>query len=460
MKHTLYIDDQLKQDLFPRKFSAAGQWWVTTLLLVILVGLVAYARQLTIGLEVTAMRDYVSWGMYISNFVFLVAVSLVGSLITAVLYLLDVKWRTPLTRISEIIAVSAILFAAIIIVVDMGRPDRMFNLFIYGRIQSPIIWDVIVVNTYLVISLLLLYFPLLPDIALCRDNLQNIPSWQKRMYTMLAMGWNNHSKQYKIVHKAVRILTILIVPVALSIHTVTSWLFATTFRPGWDSTNFGAYFVSGAFQVGAAAVIAAMFIILLSNPNLKKYITEKHFDLMGKLLVLLSLVYLYFNINEYFVPAYKMKHAEAEHIYELFAGHYAPMFWFVMIFGVTIPVVVLLSPKGRKPTPLFVMALLVIAGAWLKRFLIVIPTMLHPFLPIQQVPEEWMHYNPTWEEWSITLASLAGVMLLITLFTRYFPIVPIWETAEEKQNSAVKEEIPSVKPIVVEPLIKSHAIKS
>src|SRR5215217_3289594 len=132
--------------------------WTGILVTICLLGAFAYYRQITKGLVVTSMRDYVSWGIYISNFVFFVAISLVGSLITAIFRLANVKWSTPLTRIAEIIAVSAIVFASLIIIVDMGRPERFINLFIHGRIQSPIMWDVIVIGTYFFISLLLLYF--------------------------------------------------------------------------------------------------------------------------------------------------------------------------------------------------------------------------------------------------------------------------------------------------------------
>ena len=158
--------EQITNDLLPQKFAKRGMIWTGVLLLIAAVGAFAYYRQLRYGLTVTHMRDYVSWGIYISNFVFFVAISLVGSLITAVLRLANVDWATPLTRIAEIIAVSAIVFASIIIIVDMGRPERFMNLFLHGRIQSPIMWDVIVIGTYFVISCLLLYFPLLPDLKI------------------------------------------------------------------------------------------------------------------------------------------------------------------------------------------------------------------------------------------------------------------------------------------------------
>lgn len=405
--------------------------WITVLLFIIAIGIFAYIRQLKFGLIVTAMRDYTSWGIYISNFVFFVAVSLIGSLMSSVLKLLKLNWAIPLTRISEIIAVASIICAAVIIIVDMGRPDRFINVFIHGRIQSPIIWDVIIIATYLIISLLLLFVSLLPDIAICRDRLTHIPKWQKKFYKFLALNWSNKPKQYETLVQITRVLIIMIIPIAFAIHTVTSWLFATTWRPGWDSTNLGPYFVSGAFMVGAAVIIVGMYFIRKSL-DLKKYINEQHFDNMGKLLVLLSLVYLYFNINEYLGPAFKMVGVEGEHITELFTGKYSLLYWSVQIFGLILPIVVLMFKKTRKPLPILIVSFFVILGAWLKRYLIVIPSLQHTYLPIQDVDESYLHYIPTWEEWAITFASFAGVLLIITVFIKLFPVIPIWETAEEK----------------------------
>jgi len=423
---------QFNEDLLPKKFGRIGVIWTIFLCAVIINGLFCYIKQLRYGLSVTGMGDIVSWGIYISNFVFFVAVSLVGSLITAVLYLLNVNWRSPLTRIAEIIALACIIFAGLIIIVDMGRPDRILNMFIHGRIQSPIVWDVIVVMTYMAISFLLLYFPLLPGIAFCRDHIPGIPKWQKWMYKTLSFRWKWKPEQFQIVKRAISILSVMIIPVALSIHTVTSWLFATTYRPGWDSTIFGPYFVAGAFMVGAAAVIAAMYVFVRFYPRYDQYITDKHFDRMGILLVLLSLIYLYFNVNEYLVPGYKMKGDDADYLTELFIGKFAPMFWSVQILGMILPIILLMFKKFRRPFPIFIISVFVIVGAWFKRFLIVIPTLLHPFLPMQEVPEKYKIYVPTYPEWSITFASLAGALLVITVFVRYFPIISIWEVAEER----------------------------
>ncbi len=238
---------KITEDLLPQKFGKPGKIWVGVLLGFCAIGIIAYCQQLSKGLVVTAMRDYVSWGIYISNFVFFVAISLVGSLITAVLRLSDVHWSTPLTRIAEIIAVSAITCASIIIVVDMGRPERFYNLFLHGRLQSPIVWDVIVITTYFFVSILLLYFPLLPDLAILTKYKERTGARLHKLYSFLGSFWKNTPSQIHIGERAINILSVTIIPVAFAIHTVTSWLFATTYRPGWDSTNFGAYFISGAF---------------------------------------------------------------------------------------------------------------------------------------------------------------------------------------------------------------------
>lgn len=414
-------------DLMPKKFGKTGLIWVAILVANCLLGMYAYYTQLRDGLVVTAMGDYVSWGIYISNFVFFVAISLVGSLITAIFRLANIQWSTPLTRIAEIIAVSAIFFASLIIIVDMGRPERLINLFFHPRLQSPIIWDVVVIATYFLISILLLYLPLLPDLKIMIKNQDSKNKWQLKMYKFLGSFWKGSEDQKKLNSRSIMILCIMIIPVAFCIHTVTSWLFATTYRPGWDSTNFGAYFVSGAFLVGSGAVVTAMYVFRKVY-KLEAYITDMHFDRMGKAVVLLALLYLYFNINEYLVPAFKMKKPEEVHLNELFTGHYAPMFWFAIFVGMLIPIAILLTKKGRKPHMVFIAGLMVVVGAWFKRYLIVTPTLLHPFLPMKDVPDKFLNYFPSWQEWAIASGSLAGALLIITIFARLFPIIPIHST--------------------------------
>ena len=434
-----FSPEKITSDLLPQKFGRRGMIWTAILLFICCIGAFAYIKQLRKGLVVTNMGDYVSWGIYISNFVFFVAISLVGSLITAIFRLANVPWRTPLTRISEIIAVSAITFASLIIIVDMGRPERLVYLFTHGRIQSPIMWDVIVISTYFFISLLLLYITLLPDIKMMIAAKDKLGKPFSKLYHWLGSYWKGTAAQEKIRNKSITILCIVIIPVAFCIHTVTSWLFATTYRPGWDSTNFGAYFVSGAFLVGAGAVVVAMYVFRRVY-KLEQYITELHFDKMGRILVMLALLYLYFNVNEYLVPAFKMKKPEEEHLTQLFAGEFAPLFWFAIMVGMIIPILIVVFPKGRKPNAMFVAGVMVVVGAWFKRYLIVTPTMLHPFLPKYDAPARYSHYFPSWEEWAIAMGSLAGVLLIITFFARIFPIISIYKTLTD-QNEAEQSSL-------------------
>ncbi|MCK5847421.1 MAG: polysulfide reductase NrfD [Bacteroidales bacterium] len=416
------------------KFPLSYKIWIGSLLTIIAVAIWGYIIQLQNGLGETGMRDYVSWGVYIASFVFFVATALVGMLISAVVGLVGQKWITPISRIAEMIALAFAMVAGIAIVADMGRPDRILNLFMHGRFQSPIIWDVTVVNLYIFISILLLFLPLLPDLGIIRNHMKkDLPKWQWNLYNILSLGWVGTPGQYKILHSTIRVLLILIVPVAMALHTVTSWLSALTLRAGWDSTIFGPYYVTGAFVAGSGAVLVAMYFIRKAY-KLEDYITDFHFDKMGKLMVLVGLVYLYFNINEFIVPGYKMKAADADHIHTLFSlhGEYGVMFWLTQIFGLLLPITLGLFKPFRKPFPMMLIGIAIVIGAWFKRVIIVVPTMIHAYLPIQNVPEEFHHYSPTGLEITVTLGIMAMGILIVSILVKLFPVIPMWEIAEEK----------------------------
>lgn len=408
--------------------------WMTFLVLAFAACIIAYSIQLKKGLGVTGLRDFTSWGMYIANFVFFVATSLIGMLISCVLGLAGAKWIKPIGRIAEIIAVAFAAVAGLVIISDMGRPDRLPYLFIFGRFQSPILWDVSVVTTYFVLSLLLWFLPMIPDLAIAKNKLINQPVFLTRVYDILSFRWIHHESQYKILNQSIRILLILIIPTAFAIHTVTSWLFAITPRVGWDSTIFGPYFISGAFVSGTAAVIIAMYFFRV-NYKLENYLTIDHFEKMAKVLVLVSVLYIYFNINEFLVPGYKLKTHDAIHLKELFAGKDSLLFWMVQIFGLVLPVLLLLIKGIRKPVPLLFISIVMLVGAWFKRFIIVVPPQAHPYLPVQNVPVEWIIYKPTLIESLITVASFLLVLIIITLLSKLFPVIPIWEIAEEEANN-------------------------
>ncbi len=161
-----------------------------------------------------------------------------------------------------------------------------------------------------------------------------------------------------------------------------------------------------------------------------------HFDRMGKVAVMLALLYVYFNINEYMIPAFKMKKTEQAHLSGLFTGEFALVFWFAIAVGMIIPILIMLLKKGRRPLPMFIAGIMIVVGAWFKRYLIVTPTLLHPILPMQDVPASYHYYFPSWEEWAIAIGSLSGALLIITFFARIYPIIPIQETIAEAHEAS------------------------
>lgn len=416
--------------------------WVGALLAVLAWGAYAYVYQLREGLGVTGLGDQVSWGLYIINFVFFIGISHAGTLISAILRVTQTEWRRPITRMAEAITVCALCIGGPLVIIDLGRPDRIHHLFLYGRIQSPIIWDVLSVSTYLAGCVLYFYLPLIPDVALLADQPQ-LGSWRRWLYRKLSLGYSGTPEQHHFLERAISVMAVIIIPLAVSVHTVVSWIFAMTLRPGWDSSIFGPYFVIGAIYSGAAGVVFSMWV-LRRIFHLEQYIEQLHFRNLGLLLLAFAMLYLYFNINEYLTVGYKLEGAERELLHALFIGEYAWAFWTVQTVGVFVPLFLMLTVLGWKRYQKFTIpgvvlaSALAIIGAWAKRYLIVIPTLQTPFLPAQGLPAEWTRYSPTWVEWAITAAALAGFLLLYTLLSKLFPIVSIWETRETADDAAAR----------------------
>ena len=425
--------EQFIKDLAPKKFTKPEKIWLGLLLVIIVAGMLAYVDQIRKGLQVTSLNDYALWGIYISNFVFFIATSFVGAATVAILRLTKNHWRTPLVRIAEIISLAAIIMAGITIIIDLGRPDRALYTIIHARFQSPITWDVIIIPTYLVAIFFLLYFPLLPDLAILKKLYSKENPRLSKWYGKLSLNWTGSVAQKAIQQKSIKIIAILVLPLGLILQTIDAWLFSSTYRIGWNSTNFGPYFISGAFVAGVATLVVTIYMVRKVK-GLEEYITDYHFDKMGKFLALACLIYLYFNANEYLMPAYASTVNEEVHLETLFTGHYSTIFWFVTIGGLIIPVILLLFKKGRSPIAMFWIGLLVIVASWWKRYIIVTPTLLHPYLPIQGVPESWRHYFPSIHEWLITASNLATALLILTLLVRYLPVVAIQRSIDEQES--------------------------
>jgi molybdopterin-containing oxidoreductase family membrane subunit len=433
--------DQGDEVLF-RPILKTGRWFYITaalLLAVSLWGLYAYSLQLKYGLGVTGLNRPVFWGFYITNFVFFIGISHAGTLISAILRLCRAEWRRPITRMAEMITVLVLFFGLGSIILDLGRPDRALYVILHGKINSPLIWDVMSISAYLTASTIYLYIPLIPDIALLRDR---VSGWRKRLYSILSLGWRGTGKQHRRLEIAIAILAIAVIPIAVSVHTVVSWVFAMTIQPMWHSTIFGPYFVVGAIYSGIAALLMAMALIRRIY-KLEDYLKPIHFNYLGMLLFVMTLLWFYFTFAEYITTFYGGEPTEMAVFWAKITGEYRIYFWAMVLFDFIIPFAILCNRWTRTITGTVVASVSVSLGMWLERFTIVVPTLVNPRLPWDRGV-----YFPTWIEWSLTAAFFATFILLYMIFTKFFPIVSVWEVREGRERglAEVEERIRSYLP--------------
>ena len=416
---------------------------IGVLLLVIAWATYAYAIQLQDGLWVTGMRDRISWGIYIALFVFFIGVSMAGTMVSAVLRITGAAWRTPITRVAEIVTVAALVVAGLFILFDMGRPDRLMNILIYGRWRSPVTWDVYGITTYILGSLIYLYLALIPDLALCRDKLSDRAGKIRGMlYEVLAIGWIGTERQRRRLSVGLGIMMVLIIPIAVSMHTVTSLLFANTLRESWNSTMFPAFFVAGALYSGTAVIIA-LIAILRRALHLEEYLTIKHFRYLAYILATTGIMVVFFNLSEFTVTGYQLTEESAFHFEQILQGALAPIYWAYIVVGIIIPILITLIPYTRNVVGITTAAGMVIVGMFLERYVIVIAGFR---LPLQ--PYEAPMYAPTWVEWSISAGGAALFALIIALALKIVPAIAIEETVEhyEKQPPVAATEPPIGRP--------------
>lgn len=400
-------------------------------LLVAVIGwaLFAYYLQLRDGLVVTGMRDRISWGLYITLFVFFIGISHAGTLISAILRVANATWRTPVTRMAEFITAVALITGALFVIVDLGRPDRFLNVIFHGRWQSPIVWDVVAVTTYLTASLLYLYLPMIPDLAFFRDRLPGkVSRWKSGLYRILAINWQGTDTQKRQLHSSIAIMMILIIPIAVSVHTVVSWIFAMTLREAWNSAIFGFFFVAGAIFSGIATLII-MMALLRRVYRLEEYLTERHFRYLGLLMAAMAGVMLYANISEYVTAGFKFEEGSEFIFRQLFVAEFAPYFWFYLIGGLLVPILLMSIPRMRTISGIVTAAVLVDLAMFVERYFIVVTGLRAPLLPYEPA-----NYAPTWIEWSITAGGFAFFALLVTLFVKVFPIMAVYEMVEEREE--------------------------
>ena len=428
--------------LAPLRRTGAG-YYVLVVILVGLVGLGAYAYsiQLRRGLAVTGMAataNKVMWGLYITNFVFYIGISHAGTLISAILRISNAGWRTPITRMAEFITVVALSVGALFPIFDLGRPDRLLNVIQYGRWPSPILWDFFAISTYLVGSVLYLYLPLIPDLATCRDRLVGAVSRRKTwLYRTFALGWTGSAEQKRNLAAALGTMMIVIIFVAVSVHTVVSWIFAMTLRTGWNTAVFGIYFVAGAIFSGIATLIIVM-AVLRRTCHLERYVTERQFVNLGYLLAALAMIMLYFNVSELVTTGYKLEGSSPVYLGQIFTGSFAPMYWFYIVAGLLLPGIVMLFRRTRTIPAIVGIAILVDVSMWLERFIIVVASLRVPQMPYLNPAR----YFPTWIELAISVGSLALFALLIAIFMKVFPVLSIWEIREQEELVVAPTAVP------------------
>lgn len=390
------------------------------LLAVIAFGIFTFVVQYRKGLGVTGLNDTVSWGFYITNFVFFIGISHAGTLISAILRLCQAEWRRPITRMAEVITVMVLAIGAINILIDLGRSDRALNVILYGRYQSPLLWDATSIAAYFTASTLYLWLPMIPDIAILRDTVKH-GRW---FYRVLAVGWQGTTSQVKALDRGITIMSILVIPIAVSVHTVVSFVFSMTLQPMWHSTIFGPYFVVGAIYSGIGALIIAMLIIRKAY-GLEAYLKEIHFRNLGSLLVVMTLIWTYFTFAEYLTAFYGGEPEEMKVFWSKINGPYAPYFWGMIACNLVIPMAVLCNRKRFVIPKTLIASISVCAGMWLERIVIIVPTLANP-----RMHYETGHYFPTWIEWGELAGCFALFALFFMVFTQIFPIISIWEIRE------------------------------
>ena len=416
-------------------------WWTIAAVLAVLValGVYAYAYQVQNGHGVTGVNHTVFWGLYIVNFVFFIGISYGGAITSAILRLTGAKWRAPITRIAEGTAVVTLAVGAVSVIVDVARPDRILNLVLRAQPGSPITWDWIAINPYLAGTVTFFALPLIPALGQDRDPLP-AGSMRARIYGALALRWQGTPAQERWLLRAIGIMAVLIIPLAVSVHSVLAWLFAVTVRDSWHSTIFAPYFVVAAMLSGVATVILTIALLRKAH-GLEEFITAKHFRYLSYMLIALAAAYLYFVIAEDLTEGYTQVGSSGELLLALFTGPYAPVFWSSVVGGLVLPIVLVALPGRTLAIRASIASLLVVGAMWLKRYLIVVA----PGIPTSA--SLFAEYRPTWVELAITVGSFAAIPLGLMVLFRFFPVMSIHELEEVEELTPQPERHGAALPV-------------
>ncbi len=431
-------DREINEAVLRPMFETGPRFWALVVILVAIViwGMYAWSYQIYWGMGTAGINRPVYWGIYIATFVFWVGISHAGTMISAVLRLLRADWRRPITRGAEAMTAFALMMAGLYPLIHLGRVWKFYwmipypnNRFMWPNFQSPLMWDMVAIFTYLIGSTLYLYLALIPDLAMARDHTHG---WRKKLYRTFALGWRGTEGEWHKLHRAMGIFSVVIIPVFLSVHSIVSWDFAVTIQPRWHSTIFAPYFVIGAVYSGLAA-LATILVIVRRGMRLQDFLRAEHFNALGKLVMIAGMGWIYFWFAGFIVEWYGNEPVIQELIHDEVAGNLAPLFWLQMTANV-LPVL-LLSSKRIRTTPVLLLAttLLVNVGMYTERLLIVVGNLQRNYVPF-----DWGSYRPTWVEISVVGMTFAGFILLYTLFSRIVPYVPVWEIREGRLRYSLR----------------------
>jgi Ni/Fe-hydrogenase subunit HybB-like protein len=414
------------------------KWWLPTvsiLGIVVLIGIGVISVMINKGLGVTGLARPVYWGLFITTFVFWVGISHAGIMISAILRLTQAEWRRPVTRAAELLTVFSLLTALVFPLIHAGRPWRIaywimpydVSRGIYPNIRSPLIMDPVAIGTYLTGSTLFLYIALLPDLGNLRDRTSG---WKNAMYTVLALGWRGNPRQWKMQTVGGILLSALMLPIFVSVHSIVSWDFAiATAVEGWHSTIFAPYFVIGAVHSGVSAVVT-MMALMRWLWKWDDFIRPEHFDALARLLIVVATGWLGFTFLELIFAVYGQDAPEiALREMQMFQWPWSGLFILFFLTAYAIPVPMWLFKRVRTNIALmFWTSILVNIGMWLERFLIIVPGLARrtPFV------YTWEAYRPSAVEWTIFIWSFAWVTFLMLLFSKFFPLVPLFEQKESQ----------------------------
>ena len=384
---------------------------------------------ITKGVGIWGINIPIGWGFAIVNFVWWIGIGHAGTLISAILYLLNQKWRTSINRFAEAMTLFAVACAGLFPLIHTGRPWMAYYMFpypstmgIWPQFRSPLIWDVFAVSTYGTVSLMFWFVGLLPDLATLRDRAKT--RWQQVIFGALSMGWRGSARHWHRYQSAYLLLAGLATPLVLSVHTVVSFDFAVGIVPGWHTTIFPPYFVAGAIYSGFAMVLT-LAIPMRKAYGLEGFITLRHLEQMAKVMLATGLIVAYGYFIEFFMAFYSGNKFDVFLAKQRLHGPYAPFYYALILCNILTPQLLWFKKVRRNIPALFVMSLIINLGMWLERFVIVVISLTRDFMP-----SAWGRYSATVWDYATFVGTLGLFTLLIFLFVRGLPAIAISEMRE------------------------------